>query len=163
MSRSITRELERGTESSHWRSSRGARDVYNGSERRWLGGFRMRSCHHTKRRIWKMMRDGGKSRRDESRPRQEICAKGEEGCCDACRMEKICIVDEKMRKGKKRMTRPSDRETGRMRKGDVRRSWRREERFGEKMGNRSRGRRGWRMKLKKRFEGAGLDCTRLEV
>jgi hypothetical protein len=114
-----------------------------------------------KRRKWKRIRDGEKYRRDESRTRQEICVKGEEGCCDACRMEKICIVDEKMRKGKKRMARPSDRETGRMRKGDVWKCWRREERFGEKMGRRRWGRRGWRMKLKKRFEGAGLDCTRL--
>lgn len=58
------------------------------------------------------MRDGEESRRDESRTRQEICAKGEERGCDACRMEKICIVDEKMGKGKKDGTakRPRGRE-----------------------------------------------------
>jgi hypothetical protein len=42
-------------------------------------------------------------------------------------------------KGKKRMPRASGRETGRMRKGDVWKSWRREERFEAEMGRRKLG------------------------
>jgi hypothetical protein len=52
---------------------------------------------------------------------------------------KICIVDGKRWEREKRMSRLRDREMERLRKGDVRKSWRREERFEEEMGEKKLG------------------------